>query len=169
MQQRYVNQAEENRAANEASYAAWLKEYTPLQIKQANSARKHLRRLGHSKFYGIQDERLVKAPLNTYMFFLKERHDSSDFKHLPVKDAALRIAEEWKSLTDSEKQVSCPLFLQTRSMIVGRTCADHNNSPTSRRQSVTKSAIARNTGRRMARTHLCRSQRHHLPRRVAYT
>ncbi|GLI73390.1 hypothetical protein PoHVEF18_001607 [Penicillium ochrochloron] len=101
---RYVNQAEENRAANEASYAAWLKEYTPLQIKQANSARKHLRRLGHSKFYGIQDERLVKAPLNTYMFFLKERHDSSDFKHLPVKDAALRIAEEWKSLTDSEKQ-----------------------------------------------------------------
>lgn len=107
--QRFVNQAEENKAANEASYEAWLKQYTPLQIKQANTARKYLRRLGHTKFFGIQDERLVKTPISAYLWFVKERHESGDFKHLPVKDAALRLAGEWKDLTDSEKQVSYSL------------------------------------------------------------
>jgi hypothetical protein len=114
LQQRFVNQAEENRAANETSYAAWLKQHTPLQIKQANTPRKQLRRLGHAKFFGIQDERLVRVPLNAYLWFLKERHESSDFKHIPVKDASLRIAEEWKSLTDSEKQVRFSLFSDAR-------------------------------------------------------
>lgn len=116
LQQRFVNQAEENRAANEASYEAWLKQYTPLQIKQANTARKHLRRLGHTKFFGIQDERLVKTPISAYLWFVKERHESGDFKHVPVKDAALRLAGEWKDLTDSEKQVSysLPSFYDAR-------------------------------------------------------
>ncbi|CEJ59018.1 hypothetical protein PMG11_07655 [Penicillium brasilianum] len=101
---RYINQAEENRAANKASYEAWIQQYTPLQVKQANTARKHLRRLGYTKYLALQDERLAKSPITAYMWYLKERHDSGDFKHLHVKEAASRIASEWKSLTDSEKQ-----------------------------------------------------------------
>ncbi|KAJ5160432.1 uncharacterized protein N7482_007436 [Penicillium canariense] len=102
--ERFVNQAEENRAANEASYEAWLKQYTPLQIKEANTARKALRRLGQTKFRTIQDDRLVKRPMTTFFYFLSERHGSGDFKHMAVKDVALRTADEWKSMTDSEKQ-----------------------------------------------------------------
>ncbi|KAJ5489344.1 hypothetical protein N7539_004234 [Penicillium diatomitis] len=101
---RFIEQAEKNRAANEASYEAWLLQYTPIQIKQANTARKHLRRLGHKKYYGIHDERLVKAPLSPYLWFMKERHESGDFKHLAVKDASLRLSGEWKDLTDAEKK-----------------------------------------------------------------
>lgn len=103
--QRFIEQAEKNRSTNEASYEAWLNQYTPIQIKQANTARKHLRRLGHKKYYGIHDERLVKAPLSPYLWFMKERHESGDFKHLTVKDASMRLSGEWKNLTDAEKQV----------------------------------------------------------------
>ncbi|KAJ5370358.1 uncharacterized protein N7496_006450 [Penicillium cataractarum] len=101
---RFINQAEENRAANAASYEAWIQLYTPLQVKQANTARKHLRRLGHAKYFSLQDERLVKFPTTAYLWFMKERHERGDLKHLPVGESATRLAGEWKNMTDSEKQ-----------------------------------------------------------------
>ena len=129
LQQRFVNQAEENRTANEASYEAWIKQYTPLQVKQANTARKHLRRLGHSKYNNLQDERLVKSPVTTYMWFVAERFDSGDFKNTPLKEAGQRIAAEWKGMTESEKQVSFSSPLLYSGMIMERIDADHQYQP----------------------------------------
>ena len=104
--QRFQNQAEENRTANEASYAAWVKSHTPSQIRDANIARRSLARILNKPYRPIKDERLVKRPITAYLLYCKERNATGDFKHMAVSDATARTTEEWKGMTESEKSVS---------------------------------------------------------------
>jgi len=53
----------------------------------------------------IKDERRVKLARSAWTFFCSERRSSGDFKDISVTDASKLLAEEWKALTDSEKQV----------------------------------------------------------------
>ncbi|KAJ9204112.1 transcriptional regulator family: HMG [Paecilomyces variotii] len=106
--ERYAQIAESNKAENSAAYDAWIKSHTPLQIKDANAARRRLKQLlgdaKSGKYYQLSDDRLVKKAASPYALFLKERYESGDFKHMSVQEAAARAGEEWKGLTESEKQ-----------------------------------------------------------------
>ncbi|KAL2004219.1 hypothetical protein VTN02DRAFT_5362 [Thermoascus thermophilus] len=104
--ERYARTAEANKEANAAAYAEWVKKHTPLQIKQANEARKKLGKLlpkSKLKYPPIHDERQVTRPRFAYIQFVKERFGSGDFKHMSMKDAATRASQEWNGLTPSEK------------------------------------------------------------------
>ncbi|KAJ5587762.1 uncharacterized protein N7459_003527 [Penicillium hispanicum] len=101
--ERFQTQAEENRAANQASYAAWVNTHTPNQIRDANTARRNLARILDKSLQLIKDERLVKKPATAFALFCKDRHASGDLKHMSMKDSSARITEEWKSMTDAEK------------------------------------------------------------------
>lgn len=48
----------------------------------------------------------MKRPLIAFFFFMKERLASGDFKHLGQRETTPRISAEWKSMTETEKQVS---------------------------------------------------------------
>ncbi|KAE8159954.1 hypothetical protein BDV40DRAFT_271673, partial [Aspergillus tamarii] len=96
---------ESNRNSNESTYDQWIKSHTPLQIKEANLARNKLTRLTNKRYPLLRDERLVKRPSSSYVFFYLERTGQGDFKHMAVKDISARVAEEWNGLTDSEKEV----------------------------------------------------------------
>lgn len=48
----------------------------------------------------------MKRPMTAFFFFMKERLSSGDFKHLGSRETTPRIAAEWKSMTETEKQVS---------------------------------------------------------------
>ncbi|KAJ5630780.1 uncharacterized protein N7484_010880 [Penicillium longicatenatum] len=101
--ERFQNQAEENRVANEASLASWLKQYTPLQIKEANSARRSLARLTGKPARPIVDDRLVKRPMTAFFWFMSERKASGDLKYMQASEVAKQIAQEWKDMTETEK------------------------------------------------------------------
>ncbi|KAE8147411.1 hypothetical protein BDV25DRAFT_33775 [Aspergillus avenaceus] len=102
--EQFAKQAEANRATNEAEYEKWIKSHTPLQIKEANQARARLTKITNKKYFALRDDRLVKRPTPAYMIFYIERVEQGDFKHMQVKDISARVSEEWKGLTDSERQ-----------------------------------------------------------------
>ncbi|KAJ5946601.1 hypothetical protein N7454_003440 [Penicillium verhagenii] len=102
--ERYQNQAEENRAANEASFTEWVKSYTPLQIKEANLARRTLTKLTGKSFRSIEDDRLVKRPRSAFLWYINERKASGDLKYMDPQDLARRAAEEWNAMTESDKE-----------------------------------------------------------------
>lgn len=101
--ERYAAAAKANRATNMAAYDEWLKKHTPLQIKEANHARRRLAQLGKASLPQLQDDRLVKRPRSAYTLYFTERFEHGDFKHMGAKDMIIRVAEEWKGLTDAEK------------------------------------------------------------------
>ncbi|KAE8372917.1 hypothetical protein BDV26DRAFT_273128 [Aspergillus bertholletiae] len=96
--------AESNKNANATAYNEWIKSYTPLQVKDANLARVKLTRLTKKKYPPLRDDRLVKRASSSYVIFYLERTGQGDFKHMAVKDISARVAEEWKGLTESEKE-----------------------------------------------------------------
>ncbi|KAJ9297222.1 transcriptional regulator family: HMG [Paecilomyces variotii] len=106
--ERYAQIAESNKAKNSAAYDAWIKSHTPLQIKEANAARRRLKQLlgdaKSGKYSLLSDDRLVKRNPSPWALFLKERFESGDFKHMSLQEASARAGEEWKGLTESEKQ-----------------------------------------------------------------
>ncbi|KAJ5777448.1 hypothetical protein N7520_000694 [Penicillium odoratum] len=102
--ERHQIQAAENRAANEAALISWLKSYTPLQIKKANVARRALAKLTGKPYKPIQDDRQVKRPLIPFVRFANERKASGDLKSMAPTESFKRIGEEWKSLTEAEKE-----------------------------------------------------------------
>lgn len=57
----------------------------------------------------IKDDRLVKRPNNVYTMFSTERFLSGDFKDVPLREAAKRVAQEFKTLSEAEKKVCATL------------------------------------------------------------
>ncbi|KAL6239785.1 hypothetical protein BDW75DRAFT_67073 [Aspergillus navahoensis] len=99
--QRYIDQAAANKAANEAAFKAWVESHTPLQILEANNARRRLAQLqGKRRVPIIHDERLVKPPTSAWIYFFMEKRDKNA---LVVSDMAQDVAVQWKNLPASEK------------------------------------------------------------------
>lgn len=104
-----ARQAEANKLQNASTYKAWVERHTPEQIAEAQQARNFLRRkFNFPKSNGkhkIQDDRQPKAPSNAYIFFHRARRGSGDFANVQAVDALKQVANEWKSLTNVDRQV----------------------------------------------------------------
>ncbi|KAJ5794199.1 High mobility group superfamily [Penicillium paradoxum] len=113
-EERLKAQAEKNRAANTAAYKAWIQSHTPLQIKEANAARRFLSRLVKKDYRNITDDRLVKAPSSRYALYLKERLSSGEYQAQTQKEAFGAIAKTWNELAESEKEHYHRLHVEDR-------------------------------------------------------
>ncbi|EEY18624.1 predicted protein [Verticillium alfalfae VaMs.102] len=107
--QRLKDLAEKNKVANNAAYKAWVESHTPAEIVAANNARNVLRRKvnkgrGVTHRFPIRDERLPKRPTTVYNLFFKARWASGDFSG-SVTEATRTIAEEYKQLSEEQRQV----------------------------------------------------------------
>ncbi|CRK22339.1 Non-histone protein 10 like [Verticillium longisporum] len=107
--ERLKDLAEKNKVANNAAYKAWVESHTPAEIVAANNARNVLRRKvnkgrGVTHRFPIRDERLPKRPTTVYNLFFKARWASGDFSG-SVTEATRTIAEEYKQLSEEQRQV----------------------------------------------------------------
>ncbi|GIK02775.1 hypothetical protein Aspvir_006836 [Aspergillus viridinutans] len=102
--ERIATEAEANKAANAAAYDAWIQQHTPLQIKEANAARRRLNNIKNTSLRLLRDPRQVKRPRTAYLLYMLDRTAEGDFKYMKAKDIALRVTEEWKGLTSTEKE-----------------------------------------------------------------
>lgn len=103
--QQFVATAATNKEAYEKEYKEWLDSHSPLEIKQANDARRRLAQIQNKKFFPLHDPRLVKRSKIAYLFYAEERHQAGDLKYMPIPERGVRIAEEWRGMTAAEKQV----------------------------------------------------------------
>lgn len=104
--------ANQQNAARQAEYQAFIHSYTPEQIKIANNARSQLRKLladkrKHTPPYAkkLVDDRQTKKAVSPFPAFVRARHASGDYKNIPSTEAIKLAANEWKSLSAAEKQV----------------------------------------------------------------
>ncbi|PGH15579.1 hypothetical protein AJ79_02361 [Helicocarpus griseus UAMH5409] len=111
--QRLDQIAEQNKAANKTAYQQWVLRHTPLQIKEANAARRRLRKLLNKKrgFMELSDDRQLKRPGNAYMFFVKEVSARGD---VSTSDRMVKSAEMWKGLSAGEKERYQQLALEEK-------------------------------------------------------
>ncbi|KAH6678359.1 hypothetical protein B0J14DRAFT_320626 [Halenospora varia] len=99
------HRANENKRANDAALQKWLSGYTPIEIKTANNARNQLSKLLNRKYSQLTDERLVRAPTNAYVYFVKDRLASGDLKGISAQESLKLIGAEWKQVSASDKKV----------------------------------------------------------------
>ncbi|GIJ84019.1 hypothetical protein Asppvi_002852 [Aspergillus pseudoviridinutans] len=102
--ERLAAEAEANKAANAAAYDAWIQQHTPLQIREANAARRRLNKIKNTSLRLLRDDRQVKRPRTAYLLYMLDRTAEGDFKYMKAKDIAVRVTEEWKGLTSTEKE-----------------------------------------------------------------
>ncbi|PKX94366.1 HMG-box domain-containing protein [Aspergillus novofumigatus IBT 16806] len=102
--ERIAVEAEANKAANAAAYEAWIQQHTPLQIREANAARRRLNKIKNTSLRLLHDDRQVKRPRTAYLLYMLDRTAEGDFKYMKAKDIAVRVTEEWKGLTSTEKE-----------------------------------------------------------------
>ncbi|KIX04261.1 uncharacterized protein Z518_07815 [Rhinocladiella mackenziei CBS 650.93] len=108
--ERYNHEANANKEKNAQAYKQWVQSYTPLEIKNANTARRQLQRKAKADgkkttYSGIKDDRTVKLPVTAYAYFFQNRHASGDFKGVSIGEIGKLVGQEWKSLSSSEKQI----------------------------------------------------------------
>ncbi|KAF7884522.1 uncharacterized protein EAF02_004858 [Botrytis sinoallii] len=98
--------AKENKAVNSRNYKNWVESHTPTEIRAANYARHHIRRLtnrpGSPRI--IKDDRLVKNVTSSLFLFMKERYASGEFASLSIPESSKRIAQEYKSLSPEQRK-----------------------------------------------------------------
>ncbi|KAK3672256.1 hypothetical protein LTR78_007796 [Recurvomyces mirabilis] len=113
----YNHLAHQAKETGQADYKKWVESHTVDKIAAANRARQQLRRLEkkvaddaspHKKLYGVRvqsihDERRVKSPISSYFQFSINRQASGDFKNITVQERAKLIGQEWKALSQEEK------------------------------------------------------------------
>ena len=73
-------------------------------------ARAALRRKGlNSYVYNrLVDDRATKRPPSAYLMFYMERYASGDFSGINGREATRLVGNEWRALSDAEKQVRSP-------------------------------------------------------------
>ncbi|KAI9644570.1 hypothetical protein NHQ30_006591 [Ciborinia camelliae] len=96
--------AAENKAANEIIYKQWVESHTPEEIRQANIARLHIRRLTNKTAAPrlIKDDRAVKQISGALAFFMKDRFKSGDFAGIQTNQAFKDIVTEYKQLSPEQ-------------------------------------------------------------------
>ncbi|KAJ5185668.1 High mobility group superfamily, partial [Penicillium cf. griseofulvum] len=116
--ERLQAQAKANIAANAAAYDAWVKSHTPLQIKEANTARQALSRLVKKNYSPIKDDRLPTKSRSAYVLFVADRMESGIYQGMHGRDSFKAIGEEWKALPQSEKDRYHKLQVEDRERYV---------------------------------------------------
>ena len=113
--QHYNHIAHTEAEKEQADYKRYVESHSVEEIEAANKARKTLRSKLKDrpsevkKWKPIRDERSVKRPMTSFAHFCTSRHASGDFKHLRASEAAKLLGQEWKALSEGEKQV-CHVF-----------------------------------------------------------
>ncbi|KAH8675830.1 hypothetical protein BX600DRAFT_453653 [Xylariales sp. PMI_506] len=104
--QKYQGRAEQNKQQNAAAYQSWVESYTPQQISDANRARNTLSTKFNLKkaSRSIKDHRQPKKPTGAFAYFNKERWATGNFADRELADAARSISQEWKALSEAEKE-----------------------------------------------------------------
>ncbi|PPJ60292.1 hypothetical protein CBER1_01319 [Cercospora berteroae] len=108
------------RTANEAAaaeYKRWIASHSPNEIRLANLARAQLRRqypTQKGKWAELSDERRPKRPTTAYLNFGIDRQSSGDFANIKVTERSKLISQEWKALSQNEKDKYQRLFEQDR-------------------------------------------------------
>ncbi|KAI1000010.1 hypothetical protein K3495_g8189 [Podosphaera aphanis] len=101
----YQKICESNKAINEKKYQEWVLRYTPDQIRIANNARKLLNKRSKRRVYSLlPDNRRPKRPLTNFFCYMQERMNSDDMKGHNSTDAVKLIAEEFKSLSPTQRK-----------------------------------------------------------------
>ncbi|CRG85157.1 HMG box protein [Talaromyces islandicus] len=100
---------EQSNQESTRAYTEWVNSHTPLQIKNANTARRRLAlltadRANPIKLSQIKDERQVKHPRTPFIIFYKERISSGDLKHLSLMEMSAQARSEYNELSESEKE-----------------------------------------------------------------
>ncbi|ETN36242.1 uncharacterized protein HMPREF1541_08519 [Cyphellophora europaea CBS 101466] len=103
--------ANENAGKNQAAYKRWVQTFTPVQIKDANTARALLLRSAKAdkvkhlaRYRSIKDDRSVKRPRNAYSWFLGDRINTGDYKGMTNGEAFKLIGREWSQLPADQKK-----------------------------------------------------------------
>ncbi|KAK0656111.1 hypothetical protein B0T16DRAFT_384874 [Cercophora newfieldiana] len=106
-------EADQNKAANQSAYRAWVESKKPEDILVANYARTALKRVGErlsnvqldsAKLSPIVDKRLPKRPANVKALYIRARHESGDLVNVPFEEVSRRLGTEWAGLTDAERK-----------------------------------------------------------------
>ncbi|OAQ97632.1 hypothetical protein LLEC1_02018 [Akanthomyces lecanii] len=113
---RLNERAQENAEANKKALTQWIESYPAEVIYMANLARRRLaRKLEKKRLTLLHDDRLPKAAPSAYSLFIKSHHDQVSASS--PTDAFRQLAQQWKSLSESEKQ----LFKDSASVDVQKT------------------------------------------------
>lgn len=125
------NIAQANKVTNHAAYEEWVKTHSPLQIKNANDARRNLRRRlnRHRKFSAIRDERQVKGTRSAYVIFCTEQRATGNFDHLKGGAVFTRIAEDWRKLGENERQRYDQLAAEDRKRYINEYTSVYGQPP----------------------------------------
>lgn len=99
----YNHLTTQNKNANAAAYRQFIESHTPLEIYNANLARRHLTRLG-VRSSQLKDDRQVTSSRSAYIYFYQSRYKSGDFRGMKSDVAAGLIGREWKGQTDEQKK-----------------------------------------------------------------
>ena len=149
-----------NIAANTAAYDAWVKSHTPLQIKEANTARLSLSRLVDKNYPPIKDDRLPKLPRSAYLLYLGDRSDTVDYQGKSGQQTFTAIAHEWNELPQSEKEVRTPRRIDTYRI----AHANYSSSATTNCKSKIANGTTESTRRCTESQHPPRAGNHPKPR-----
>ncbi|EFR03664.1 HMG box protein [Nannizzia gypsea CBS 118893] len=124
--------AEKNAETNRHNLEQWIESHTPLEIRNANAARRKLRRIlpKKSRTYGaIKDDRQVKAPRNAYLLYSLDKHNSGEFNHLPAKERIAETARSWKNASESEKERYKALQEEDRTRYINEYKSTYGEEP----------------------------------------
>lgn len=102
-------ESDQNKAANLETYRSWVETKSPQEIRVANTARRVLKRLdtlriADKKLAPIKDHRIPSRPLTAYNLYARSRYESGDLTGMSLRDATLKVAAEFKALSDSERK-----------------------------------------------------------------
>ncbi|DAA75728.1 TPA_exp: putative HMG box protein [Trichophyton benhamiae CBS 112371] len=124
--------AEKNAETNRHNLEQWIESHTPLEIKNANAARRKLRRIlpKKSRIYGpIKDYRQVKGPRNAYLLYSLDMHNSGELRHLSAKERIAETARSWKNASESEKEKYKSLQEEDRKRYINEYKSTYGEEP----------------------------------------
>ncbi|KAI5287269.1 hypothetical protein KEM54_006111 [Ascosphaera aggregata] len=103
--ERYTKLAATNRQLNANAYKNWHESLTPLQIKEANSARRRLSTLLKNYSYRpIHDTRTVTRPRTPWVLFFKDHFAAQAQANEKSSQTMTRISKIWRNLSNDEKE-----------------------------------------------------------------
>ncbi|KAB8289623.1 hypothetical protein EYC80_010537 [Monilinia laxa] len=96
----------ENKAANLIIYKKWVESHTPENIRLANLARLHIRRLTNKTATPriIKDDRAPKNRTLPLAIFVQERFRTGEFAGIKATESVKRISDEYKELTPAQRK-----------------------------------------------------------------
>ncbi|KAF3481493.1 HMG box protein [Arthroderma uncinatum] len=126
--------AEKNSSTNQHNLKQWIESHSPLEIKNANGARRKLRRIlslsSRSRICSpIHDDRRVKRPRTAFMIYSLEKQRSGEYDHTGAIERIIEIAQTWKNEPASEKEKYKHLEVEDRTRYINEYRETYGEEP----------------------------------------